>query len=145
MYERILCRLCSQGGEVEQKLRGRLLLWVAMAFQPVTIAVMQYACVTVDGHKAFDPEEVVLPTPELMLETCGSLLEVFDGDKLRFSHHTVKDFLLQPLENLSEDARGDERVMSCMVNEGNAHACMAMTCGAPAQYSVIHIDVLKKR
>jgi hypothetical protein len=73
-------------------------MWVTMAFRPVTVAEMQYACMIVDGNKSFDLDQVVLPSQKQMLACCGSLLEVFDGNKLRFTHRTVKEFLLQPLE-----------------------------------------------
>jgi hypothetical protein len=79
-------------------MRRRMLMWVTMAFRPVTVAEMQYTCMIVDGNKSFDPDQVVLPSQKQMLACCGSLLEVFDGNKLRFTHRTVKEFLLQPLE-----------------------------------------------
>ncbi|KAA8893231.1 hypothetical protein FN846DRAFT_550090 [Sphaerosporella brunnea] len=129
MYELILRRLGSKGSDWDLEMRRRLLMWVTMAFRPVTVAEMQYACVVVDGYKSFDPDQVVLPSEKQMLTCCGSLLEVFDGNKLRFTHRTVKEFLLQPLEKLSEVARPDKRVTRCMVvHEGEAHASMAVTC-----------------
>ena len=129
MYELILGRLGSKGSEWEQEMRRKLLMWVTMAFRPLTVAEMQYACMTVEGDKSFDPEEIVLPTKQQMLASCGSLLEVFDDDKLRFTHRTVKEFLLQPLEKLSQESRQNERVSSCMVDEGEAHASITLICG----------------
>jgi hypothetical protein len=129
MYELILRRLGSKGNEWEHTMRRKLLLWVALANRPVKVSEMQYACVTIEGEKTFDPDIVVLPTVKQMIGWCGPLLEVFDEDQLRFTHRTVKEFLLQPIENLSEVSRGDEKVTSCMVNEAEGNAWMAMTCG----------------
>ncbi|PVF91343.1 hypothetical protein CPB86DRAFT_802887 [Serendipita vermifera] len=128
MYELILGRLGSKGGVWEHKMRQKLLLWVALAYRPVKLGEMQYACATIEGDKSFDPDVVVLPTAKQMLAACGPLLEVTSSDELRFTHRTVKEFLLQPLDKLSEIARNDERVTSCMVNEAEGHARMTMTC-----------------
>ncbi|CAG8639813.1 11711_t:CDS:10, partial [Acaulospora colombiana] len=51
-----------------------------------------------------------------------------DEDQLRFTHRTVKEFLLQPLDKLSELSRANDKVTSCMVNEAEGNAWMAMTC-----------------
>jgi hypothetical protein len=129
MYELILRRLGLKGGEWEHTMRRKLLLWVALANRPIKVSEMQYACVTMEGEKTFDPDVVVLPTIKQMIGCCGPLLEVFDEDQLRFTHRTVKEFLLQPVDKLSEASRGDEKVMSCMVNESEGNAWIAMTCG----------------
>jgi hypothetical protein len=129
MYELILCRLGSKGSKWDHAMRRKLLLWVALAYRPIKVSEMQYACATIEGRKTFDPDVVVLPTIKQMIGWCGPLLEVFDEDQLRFTHRTVKEFLLQPVDNLSEASRGDKKVMSCMVNEAEGNAWMAMTCG----------------
>jgi hypothetical protein len=129
MYELILCRLGSKGGIWDHKMRQKLLLWVALAHRPIKVPEMQYAWVTIEGRKSFNPDVVVLPTAKQMVASCGPLLEVSNEDTLRFTHRTVKEFLLQPLDKLSEDARKDEKITSCMVNEGEGHAKMAITCG----------------
>jgi hypothetical protein len=129
MYELILLRLGSKGSTWEHKMRQKLLLWVALAYRPVTVPEMQYACVTIEGRKSFDPKVVVLPTVKQMIASCGPLLEVSGENELRFTHRTVKEFLLQPLDKLSEASRKDERVVSCMVNEPEGRAVMTMTCG----------------
>jgi hypothetical protein len=129
MYERILGRISSKGTDREHKMRRRLLVWVTLGNRPIKLAEMQYACVTLEGEKSFSPAAVVLPTVKRMLASCGPLLEVYDKDRLRFTHRTVKEFLLQPLDKLSEESRKDERVASCMVNEAEGYAWMALTCG----------------
>ncbi|PVF93060.1 hypothetical protein CPB86DRAFT_790504 [Serendipita vermifera] len=128
MYELILRRLGSRGGVWEHKMRQKLLLWVSLAYRPVKLGEMQYACATIEGDKSFDPDAVVFPTAKQMVASCGSLLELTSSYKFRFTHRTVKEFLLQPLDKLSETARNDERVTSCMVNEAEGHAWMTMTC-----------------
>jgi hypothetical protein len=110
-------------------MRQKLLLWVTLAYRPVTVAEMQYACVTIEGRRSFDPNVVVLPTVKQMVASCAPLLEVWKQDELRFTHRTVKEFLLQPLDNLSEFSRNNEKVISYMVSESEGHASMAMTCG----------------
>jgi hypothetical protein len=129
MYELILRRLGSKGNESEHTMRRKLLLWVALANRPIKVSEMQYACVTIEGRKAFDPDVVVLPTVKQMIGWCGPLLEVFNKNRLRFTHRMVKEFLLQPVDKLSEVSRGDEKVTSCMVNEAEGNAWIAMTCG----------------
>ncbi|PVF93066.1 hypothetical protein CPB86DRAFT_133582 [Serendipita vermifera] len=125
MYELILCRLGSKGNSWERKMRRKLLLWVTLANRPIKVPEMQYACVTIEGQKSFNPDAVVLPTVKQMIALCGPLLEVYNHDQLRFTHRTVKEFLLQSPDKLS---LADERVTSCMVNEAEGNAWMAMTC-----------------
>jgi hypothetical protein len=137
MYELILRRLGSKGSPWEQKIRRKMLVWVTLANRPIKVSEMQYACVTFEGNKKFDPDLVVLPTAKQMLGCCGPLVEVFNEDQLRFTHRTVKEFLLQPLDKLSEHSREDERVVPCMVNEAEGNAWMAMTCGkASYEYTI---------
>jgi hypothetical protein len=129
MYELILHRLGSKGSVWEHQMRRKILLWVTLAVRPIKVPEMQYACITQVGEKVFDPDAVALPTAKRMVASCGPLLEVHDEDELRFTHRTVKEFLLQPLDKLSEHSREDERVTSCMVNEAEGNASIAMVCG----------------
>ncbi|PVF92064.1 hypothetical protein CPB86DRAFT_878135 [Serendipita vermifera] len=128
MYELILRRLGAKGSSWEHKMRRKVLLWVTLAERPITVAEMQYAWVTLDGEKSFNPDVAVLPTDKRMLASCGPLLEIDDQGRLHFTHRTVKEFLLQPLDKLSEQSRDDERVTSYMVDEVEGRAWMAMTC-----------------
>jgi hypothetical protein len=129
LYELALHRLGSKGSVQESQMRRKLLTWVTLAVRPVTVSEMQYACAVLDGQKSFDSYKVVLPTTEQMIACCGHLLEVYNEDQLRFTHRTVKEFLLQPLDGLSEISRNDENVTSYMVNEAEGHTWMATTCG----------------
>jgi hypothetical protein len=129
MYGLILRRLGSKGGTWDHKMRQKLLLWVTLAQRPIKVPEMQYALVTIEGRKSFNPDVVVLPTAKQMIASCGPLLEVSSEDTLRFTHRTVKEFLLQPLDKLSEEARKDDNISSCIVKEREGHARMAITCG----------------
>jgi hypothetical protein len=129
MYELILHRLGSKGGLWEHNMRRKLLLWTALCNRPVTITEMQYACVTPDGEKSFDPKTVALPTAKQMMVSCNPLLEVYDTDRLRFTHRSVKQFLLQSPQQLSPEFRKDEKVTSCLINKDEGNALIAMTCG----------------
>jgi hypothetical protein len=110
---------------------------VTLSHRPVTVVEMQYVCVTSEGHRSFDPDVVILPAVEQILTSCGGLVAMVNEDQLRFTRHTVREFLLQPLYELSEDSRRDERVTSCMVDEAEGHAWMAMTCGKPTHSRIL--------
>ncbi|KAA8902942.1 hypothetical protein FN846DRAFT_954798 [Sphaerosporella brunnea] len=105
-------------------IRKRVLTWVAMGRRPMRVCEMQYACATVDGA-TFDPSTVSLPSKEDILNACGSLVEIFDGDKLRFTHLTVKEFLLLAPTAFSLQ---DQRVADVLIDTGTAHASIAFTC-----------------
>ena len=132
MYELMLRRLGSNGNEKELEMRKRIFLWITMAFQPIAVLGMQAACAAVDGDKSFNLDDVILPTTRQMLTACGSLVAVFkddDDDALRFTHRTVKEFLLRPKEKLSQDSINNPYVTSCLVDNPTAHASLALTCG----------------
>jgi hypothetical protein len=169
MYELILRRLGPrmneeeealfgewEGDDEEITLRQKVLMWVAVALRPISIGEMQYACVTQPGIP-FEPDELVLPDVDQMLKACGSMVEVFDEDKLRFTHLTVwlcfclsldflllfvffvffsgnyakatkvKEFLLAEREILSTQ---DERISSVLIREPDAHSSIALSCGS---------------
>jgi hypothetical protein len=101
MYELILQRLGPRKTQEEIQLFGpkeddgeelvlckTVLMWVAMALRPITVAEMQYACTT-EHRVSFQPEDLVFPSEDQILKSCGSLVEIFDSDKLRFTHLTV--------------------------------------------------------
>jgi hypothetical protein len=153
MYELMLRRFGPRQGQEEIQMFGpdeegehdeevvhmrkRVLLYVALAERPVRVCEMQYACVTVDGDLSFDPDDISLPSEEQILKSCGSLVEIFDGDHLRFTHLTVKEFLLLPPSALSHPE--DARVASLLVDLKTAHASMALTCGEwRQQYTIIN-------
>jgi hypothetical protein len=123
MYEAILLRL--DWSEQTAELRREILMWITMAKRPVTVAEMAYAYGTVAGED-FDPEEITLADRTQMLNACGSLVEIFDGDKLRFTHLSVKEFLLQSSDKLGTR---DERIISCLVDPRKAHISIAEACG----------------
>lgn len=130
MYELILLRLEERHPKKYLELRQRILLWIATAFRPVRVDEMAYACAVDDGEEDFKPAEKRLATKKDMLEACGSLIEVFKNDsgndELRFTHFTVKEFLLQPPGNLK---KVDEVIRKCLVDRDQCHVSMALTCG----------------
>ena len=110
-------------------------MWVAMAFEPISVSEMIFASmidydVDICKAKDFDYErDVSNPSEFELLKTCGSLVEIYDGDKLRFTHRTVREFLVQPLEELSKRSQDNDAVKLCMVDETKAHATIATICG----------------
>lgn len=111
MYELILRRLGARGTQEdidlfdsppnpnrnydeELELRHTILMWIAMAYRPMSVAEMQYALAAPNEidvlSQEFDPDGVVLCSKDDILGLCDSLVEVFDEDKLRFTHLTVK-------------------------------------------------------
>jgi len=125
MYELMLLRLHERHPE-DAQLRRRILLWVAMAYRPVRVCEMAYACATEDGEQNFDPGEKILATSKEMLSACGSLIEIYNEDKVRFTHLTVKEFLFQSSKMLHNQ---NEIIRSYIVDRQEGHASMALTCG----------------
>ncbi|KAF8243907.1 hypothetical protein K440DRAFT_663812 [Wilcoxina mikolae CBS 423.85] len=123
MYEAMLLRLDWSLHTAE--LRREILMWVAMAKRPVTVDEMAYAYATETGEEDFNPDEKRLATPNQMLTACGSLVEIFDGNKLRFTHLSVKEFLFQSPQQLLNH---DPRISSCLVDPWQAQISIAETC-----------------
>ncbi|RPA72563.1 hypothetical protein BJ508DRAFT_72694 [Ascobolus immersus RN42] len=148
MYELILKRLnakddsmSDQGQAWRKESRRRVLMWIAMAYIPITVQEMQFICLTKE-QTLFEPEKIVRQTlkqeEQNLMQLCGSLVVLSpDVDPvLRFSHRTVKEFLLQQLVENSSDNNGtgdlkpqkqDFPVASqYMFTEQEAHTQMAL-------------------
>ncbi|KAI5778348.1 hypothetical protein EDC01DRAFT_791105, partial [Geopyxis carbonaria] len=143
MYRHILLRLERTNADLINDLCRKMLLWISMAYRPITVDEMAYAFSVGDPDdyesNGFDPEQQLLATRDHMLLACGSLIEIFNGDKLRFSHLSVKEFLLQPREKMSEhDRKGIEKFL---VDVETAHGCIAIN--AVAQLSLPAMNVSK--
>lgn len=121
MYELILLHLHPEDLDIRRK----ILLWIAMAYRPVTVDEMAYACAVEDTDDDFDPTDYPLLTADDIRRVCGSLVEIFDDDQLRFTHLSVKEFLLQSPQNLQDT---DKRISDCLVDKEQAHISMAITC-----------------
>lgn len=124
MYESMLLRLDRSQHAAE--LRREVLMWVAMAKRPVTVDEMAYAYGTEVGEEEFDPNAIRLADRTQILNACGSLVEIFEDTKLRFTHLSVKEFLLQSPQKLLNQ---NERIKSCLVDPMEAHVLIAETCG----------------
>lgn len=122
MYELILLRL--NPGDMD--FRRKVLLSITMAYRPMTVEEMAYAWAAEDADSDFDPEEYLLITADDIRRACGSLVEITNGNELRFTHLSVRDFLLQSPEKLKN---GNEHVRCCLVDKDEAHISMAIACG----------------
>ena len=125
MYARALQRL----PENLRALRQTTLMYVSCAHRPVTVEEVIFAHAVKPGEQDFDPQQKALATKEKLLESCGSLVEVFmyslpeyklvqtsgkyksdetyQTEALRFSHLTIKDFLLRDSKVISAMGIGD--------------------------------------
>ncbi|RPA72522.1 hypothetical protein BJ508DRAFT_381521 [Ascobolus immersus RN42] len=146
MYEFILERLSSKkNGQIQsawdQEIRRRVLMWIAMAYVPITVQELRMICV-VDESRPFNPDKVAIPTEDEIIRCCGSLVESYyqpeesprkphassirsdDGSELsegskdsdghgdeayegrnillRFTHRSVKEFLLRRLDVITK-------------------------------------------
>jgi hypothetical protein len=122
MYELILLRL--HPGDID--CRRKILLSITMAYRPMTVEEMAYAWAVEDADGEFDPEDYLLITADDIRRACGSLVEITDSNVLRFTHLSVKEFLLQSRETLHNR---DKRIQYCLVNPEQAHILMAIACG----------------
>ena len=150
MYELMLCRLFDDSkrthgpsySQLMLRMRKRILLWISMERSPQSILNVQYACVTVD-ETSFDPDTIPPPPKSQVLGVCGSLVEIGTNDGLecfRFSHRTVREFLLSPPDQLSPDGQKhpDQAVTFCMIPcTIEAEASMALICRKSIYHLVI--------
>lgn len=85
---------------------------MAIAYRPPKVEQVQYAYATLPGECPFNPDDKALVTQEQIIEACDPLIELFNGNELRFTHLTVKEFLS------SSASKGvtDKRMTSCLVN-----------------------------
>ncbi|RPA85751.1 hypothetical protein BJ508DRAFT_167141 [Ascobolus immersus RN42] len=129
MYDLILQRLHyrtrgrSQAWDVD--MRKRILMWVSMSYIPISIQEMALACVVTED-RLLKPEEVMLPTESMILLCCGSLIEALQSDGntiLRFTHRTVKEFLLRQLDS---QPTSNDLSAQYMFTEEEAHAYIAL-------------------
>jgi hypothetical protein len=122
MYERILLRLeAANNKQHVRELRKKILYWVAFAKTPLEPTELALFCAVNPDETDFDPARRVLATESELLRTCGPLIEIMDG-KVQFTHLSVKEFLIQT-------GKRDGRVDDYLVQEPEAHASIAITCG----------------
>ena len=123
-YELILLQLNPDG----LFLRKKVLSSIAMAYRPMTVEEMAYALAAedpdIDGD--FTPDDYLLVEEEHIRRACGSLVEITPQKELRFTHLSVKEFLLRNPQTLCNRA---EPIRSCLVDPEETHIAMAITCG----------------
>lgn len=104
-----------------------VLMWVAMAQRPLSVKEMALAFITPinGGEREFNPDEYVLPGGDIT-RACGPLIEIIRGDKLQFTHMSVKEFLLQKPQGLDKPS---DFVKECLIQEIPAHISITTTCG----------------
>jgi hypothetical protein len=108
MYTLVLQRLPTRLKELTKT----TLMYIACAHRPVTVDEVIFAHAVKLGERDFDPKKKRLATKDQVLQSCGSLIEIFmysfddfsyeqrrqhrldPTETLRFSHLTIKDFLL---------------------------------------------------
>ncbi|KAK4170814.1 ankyrin repeat-containing domain protein [Triangularia setosa] len=120
MYETILTRL----GTADLELRRMVLAWIATARRLPRVDEIAYAFATLPFEEDFNPDHKLLVTDEQILKSCGSLVELFNGDELRFTHLTVKEFLTAP----PREGVTDKRILSCLVKTAEVEADLAARC-----------------
>lgn len=122
-------------------LRKTTFMFITGAFRPATVEEIAYANGVKPG-KNFDPHELLIATKEEILRACGSLVEIFEShitdfrkkvEVLRFSHLTVKDFILS-------SSGATYTIDSYPIAEGEdhhpsqfslqLHSSLAYTCGS---------------
>jgi hypothetical protein len=94
MYHLILRRLDPTYAE----LRKTILTWMTLAKRPIRVPEIAYAFAAGDSEEEFDPDDMIMIGREDILLACGCLVEIFNDDELRFTHFSIKEFLLQPPE-----------------------------------------------
>jgi hypothetical protein len=106
-------------------------MFIAMAQRPVTAGEIAYANAVKLGDYDFDPDAKRLADTNDILGASGTLIEVSDDLTFRFSHLTVKDFLLANPQFMLDSDRIGKGLDSPLVFSPivKLHACMAICTG----------------
>jgi hypothetical protein len=119
MYETILLRLELADKEPKKNVREnrkKILLWIGMAKEPLTVEALAHACAVRDGEEKFDLTQRRLHNARELLDKCGPLIEIVGGH-VQYTHLSVREFLLQS---------GSERSSYYLIQESEAHASIAI-------------------
>jgi hypothetical protein len=130
MYERLIGHLpCNPN---YRKLRETTLMFISMAKRPVTAEEIAYANAVKLGDYEFDPSKKRLADEIEILKASGILIEVSDNRTFRFSHLTVKHFLLENPQFMLDNVKIGKGLESPLVFNPivKLHACMAICTGA---------------
>ncbi|KAF8417343.1 hypothetical protein EV426DRAFT_540433 [Tirmania nivea] len=121
LYELILAKLPEDSLDFRQS----LFRWLVLSHRELKLSELGILYAT-EGMVEFDIEDVMLTeTADEVLEACGSLIEVDESQRVRFSHLSVKEFLL--LDPSKKIKSKDEAVLSCLVNRRKAELVACTT------------------
>ncbi|KAI5803633.1 hypothetical protein DFH27DRAFT_525024 [Peziza echinospora] len=119
------------GAPAQITMRKKVLTWIALAYEPITVHDMVLACATLEGEKEFNPDDKLLVDGEHLLTICGALIEISSTNTLQFTHFSVKEFLLQEGFNSDEvfqlDKGGDLK-QYLLLQPSLAHLSIVHTC-----------------
>lgn len=149
MYALMLQRLPPE----LSRLRNTTFMFISGAFRPVTVEEVAYANGVKPGEE-FNPQELLIATKEEILRACGSLVEVFESyvkdfkgtvEVLRFSHLTVKDFLLSSSSatyTIDRHPIVEDEVHHPSQFSIQLHSSLAYTCGSSIRLSYPSVGFL---
>jgi len=127
LYELILAKLPEESLDFRQS----LFRWLVVSHRELKLSELGLLYAT-DGMEEFDIDDVMLvETADEVLEACGSLVEVDESQRVRFSHLSVKEFLL--LDPSKKIKSKDEAVLNCLVNRRKAEL---MACTTICMFSL---------
>lgn len=127
LYELILAKLPAETLDFRQS----LFRWLILSHRELKLFELGILYAT-EGMEEFDTDDVVLiDTADAVLEACGSLVEVDETQRVRFSHLSVKEFLL--LDPSKKIKSKDEIVLSCLVDRKKAEL---IACTTICMYSL---------
>lgn len=128
IYEWILSHLAAS----TLPSRRTILLWVALAERPLSVEEIGLACASpakFDLSKEFDPTKCVLMSGDRIRKACGPLIEITFKGEVRFTHFSVKEFLLNDSSNATSNPPMSTSVTECLIPDlGLAHMMISRTC-----------------
>src|SRR5690606_7595066 len=81
MYDLILKRVHGKHqSSWDVEMRKRILMWIAMAYVPVSIQEIQLVCAVSEG-RLFEPEKLKLLSESQVQQLCGSLIETYQANE----------------------------------------------------------------
>jgi len=93
-YERIIDRVSISSNAIYAQ---RAMRWVACARRPISIGELQEAVAFTTSDMSWDIDKVV--DGDKLLQSCRGLIVREKNSKVRFAHHTVRQFLLVSNDN----------------------------------------------
>lgn len=138
IYARVLDRINYFKRDSRKQSAKELLQWIACAMEPLTVHEIEHAlAITADEH-TFNPGRKIRRPQDFILEVCGPLVEIGEGDEIvRLVHASIKDFLLSQSHSAS--------VTQYLVDEEDAHirisrACLTYLCYENVDFVPVNSD-----